>query len=362
MKKPDGTRIQQLCSLGLSENHIMPALLELLHDYIPSYANVYMWADAQGNVAEIYDERPISHSLMALYYDEFMNSLEMEVFDGWPSSLIHRNAVDMDLLWKVDRKTFFRHSFYNELYGQVGYHWGLHRPIRSNSRNHGALQLHRTHHDRPFSQDDAVNLDKVARHLEYAFRIPQESYENCTKLPSNTGFITANSKGKILNYSRGAERLTLLALTADLNQKHGSILSIAQSPHLTELTSRLDSITGGQDVEPPSVVITNKWGKFCVMAYLMYPTSAANGKQLINFKIEHFLPPQLLLLERLDDYKLTQRQKEICIQIGLNHSYEDIATRLGIAKSTVISHKKDVFNRLGINNRNELVDHVLYRH
>ena len=42
------THIRQLCCLGLGGEIIMPALIQAMHDYIPSYQSIFFWTGEDG--------------------------------------------------------------------------------------------------------------------------------------------------------------------------------------------------------------------------------------------------------------------------------------------------------------------------
>ena len=122
---------------------------------------------------------------------------------------------------------------------------------------------------------------------------------------------------------------------------------------------RLKKLSAGLDTDPPHMQLNNRWGRFTITAYYMKPPISRRHEPLINFRVKQSVPSHLVLINQLDNFELTPRQKDICLQIGMDKSYEDISRDLGIALSTVVSHKKDIFARLEINSRRELASHIL---
>lgn len=59
--------LEQLCSLGLGGELIMPAVLQALHAIIPSQHNAFYWIDAQYLICNIVDE--LSLPGLATRYD-----------------------------------------------------------------------------------------------------------------------------------------------------------------------------------------------------------------------------------------------------------------------------------------------------
>ena len=352
--------IRQLCSLRLDSRFLIPQFLKLLHDYIPSYANVYFWIGMNGDIEDVYDERPDAYKLIPTYFSQYWNNHERDIFDGWSSTLNFGRSVSMDCLWTVDRKRFLRHSFYNEFLGQLSFYWGLHRPIKVGYKIHGILQLHRAKNDQDFAAEDRLKLDQIARHLEYALGLPKQNPDDQTLLPSNTGLIRVDTEGRILSFSPGAEQLFALVHSERSMADSSSISYSRLSPLLKVPVQRLLYAAEGKNTAPPNIAVNNRWGKFRADAYLMLSDQSKEACPHILIRLEHFKPSQILLFEKLEKHLLTDRQTDICINIGLNKQYKQIAAQLGIATSTVISHKKEIFERLQINSRHELVDKLLY--
>lgn len=70
-----------------------------------------------------------------------------------------------------------------------------------------------------------------------------------------------------------------------------------------------------------------------------------------------------LLAERLGPSaldELTERERQVCFRILLGYSSEAIALHLGVATSTIITHRKRAYEKLGIVSQNELFS--LYLH
>lgn len=70
--------IRELCSLGLTGELLIPALLESMHRVIPSARNLFDWVNAEGRIQRYYFEGPIDHAIAKHYFDEFHNRREAE--------------------------------------------------------------------------------------------------------------------------------------------------------------------------------------------------------------------------------------------------------------------------------------------
>ncbi len=90
------------------------------------------------------------------------------------------------------------------------------------------------------------------------------------------------------------------------------------------------------------------------------------GPFLLHVQLTRVRTPEdevRLLAERLGPSaldKLTEREREVCFRILLGYSSEAIGLHLGVATSTVITHRKRAYEKLGIVSQNELFS--LYLH
>ena len=351
--------IQHLCSQGFDSPLMMPRLLSLLHGYIPSFANVFFWFDEKGRIRDIYDENPESYAVLPTFLEEHYNKKEREVWCGIETSAMYHSAHNIDQLWTVDRKTLYMHDFYNDFLRQIGNHWGLHKPIWVNDKAKGLLLLKRTADDDNFSNEDTLKLERISVHIEHAFSLQKYKTESFGKKAIEKGVLIVDTLGKVQNYTNKAERIMMLSQGEQNFNTYSQYTFSTLPPKLMALMKRLHSINSNDDALPSTEIIKNQWGKF---KFSMYPLKANSGDGsncLYMLQIEHFKPLHIMLFDRVSQYELTNRQSQICMNIGLGKSYSNIAVNLGIMESTVISHKKEIFRKLGVFDRHELSEKVL---
>ena len=352
--------IRRLCSLGLPPHEVIPSILRLLHDFVPSFSNTYFTVNKGGYLDGIYDERPETYEIMPVYYDLVKDKLEKEVFDGWVSTTRFRSTVNMDLIWKVDRETFFKHPVYQEMMRKIGYNFGLHRPIWWGDKNYGVIELQRTFTDNPFSTSEMVKFDHLCRQIDYMFGASAHRASSEEYLSMRSAIIVVDSAGHIQSMSEHGERLLYLAQVDNFNAAIDKTGEFRHGDVITGLKNRLVALFNGSCSQTPSITVINKWGRFRISAFFMNLIEPGKSNPLINIQIEHLSPRDLALVEKLEDHSLTQRQKDICIEICRGVPYSEIASELGIALSTVVSHKKELFDRLSVSHRHELLARILY--
>jgi DNA-binding NarL/FixJ family response regulator len=83
--------------------------------------------------------------------------------------------------------------------------------------------------------------------------------------------------------------------------------------------------------------------------------SAHSGKKRI--------PPEVAaeMVEHLKDDALTEREIEVLLQVAAGNSNKIVADRLAISEDTVRSHMKNIFSKLGANDRTHAVTIALKR-
>lgn len=360
MKPTTTAKLRSLTTMELDQRVLIPKFLELLHGQIASYTNLYNWFDEKRNAIDGYAENPDSLKALPLYIGKYHNSLEKEVWRG-ADTLDCAKTIKVEQGWIVDRREFMKHGFYNEILRPGKFNHGIQRRICVNRRVHGVINMHRTVREPEFSSEEMLRLDQCVKHLEYALSIPIERPSNSNStLLANTALVMVDLTGKVLEYSANAEQLLMLSQQDDLSltdriATFSSLTSICKL-----LLARLIDLSEGKRNHLPWIESYNAWGHFRISAYFMKSAYSTSVDPHVAIRIEHLLPSQLLLLENIDRHKLTQRQQDVCIQIGMNKSYDEIALNLGVAVSTVVSHKKEIFKRLNIRQRAELIDALLY--
>jgi len=78
-----------------------------------------------------------------------------------------------------------------------------------------------------------------------------------------------------------------------------------------------------------------------------------NDAPLKLIVIERF-PDTLLIKEKLKEYDLSARRREIALLSCTGHSNREIAMKLNISEYTVKDHIKEIFDVVGVRNRSEL--------
>jgi DNA-binding NarL/FixJ family response regulator len=78
------------------------------------------------------------------------------------------------------------------------------------------------------------------------------------------------------------------------------------------------------------------------------------NSRLANKILQHFSTQQVSREEKMDNYHLTKREKEILNLLYHGKTYQQIADGLNISVSTVATHIKVIYRKLDINNRSSI--------
>lgn len=353
--------IRQLCSLGLESRIVVPRLLRLLHDFIPSFANVYFWLAEDGSIVDIYDEYPESYAALPLYLSEYCNTKELEVWNGLAGAAQFRTAIDMEQLWKVDKRQLLRHDFYEDFLKQVGHFHGLHRSIFVDGKPRGLLQIKRNVGDSPFENEDIQKLDRIAQHIEFAIKHQGREIGQSRGGAIETVSLIVDARGKIHHYTDKAERMMMLSQSERQMSRHKQFSYTSLPPALHKLVTRVKKIGRGANRQPATKTVSNRWGSFTFSAIPLNPHNNIGSKELYLLQIEQHIPLKVRLLDELDSYSLSTRQLEICLHIAAGESYAKIAELMDVMPSTVVTHRKALFSKLGISNRHEISTTILSR-
>ncbi|MBA2491168.1 MAG: helix-turn-helix transcriptional regulator [Gammaproteobacteria bacterium] len=103
----------------------------------------------------------------------------------------------------------------------------------------------------------------------------------------------------------------------------------------------------------------NPWGGFVFRAYWLNH-HAPQPASLIGITIKHQEPLPLKLLRQLERLPpLSSRQTQVCLLLAAGHSRPAIARRLDISDHTAITYTRQVYSKLEVHNRGELLNKLL---
>jgi DNA-binding NarL/FixJ family response regulator/two-component sensor histidine kinase len=83
--------------------------------------------------------------------------------------------------------------------------------------------------------------------------------------------------------------------------------------------------------------------------------------KILNPEINNAENLKLTFEKNADNFKLTERQKEIALLIHSGLEYKEISSKLDIATRTVSRHVQDIFEKMNIHNKVEMIQLLFFR-
>ena len=348
MKTPLVAYIRQLCCLGLGGYIIMPELLHTLHAFIPSMANLFLWADENYQIGNMYAENSEMYSLLPVYFKEFYNTREVQFYRTGFSEAMRTGRG-----WGNSERlapNFLSSEFFNELWRPCDMRYAIEASIWENGRGLGSIVLYRAPGEKPFSDADEMRLRSLIPYIAHGLRGTRDLRGEMT--PSGeSGTLIVDSEDKIVQYCPAGKRLWLLAMhpVAAPQSQPQSI----ESPAFKQLCANLRGILQGRHQSVPMFRLHNAWGEFVFRAYPLSSNGEANGS--IAVVIERHEPLPLKLMRNMGSLPLTARQREVCLLLSYGHSHSMIAQRMHVSRHTTTDYVRKIYDKLDVNDRDQLM-------
>ena len=350
--------VRDLCSLGLSSELFVPALLEALHGVIPSSRNLFDWIDKDGHIERYYFEGPIDSKIARLYFDEFYNRREAEAMPRF-SDLARGNTVIRGAQ-ELNRGSFFNSALYNEIWRPQNLHYHLEAIIRgADGKALGSLVLYRERTDPVFIKDEEDLLATLVPYIARAMQLGAKRAEHFAVVGARRrALVNLDHQGQILCLSTNAHSILLLA--------HGNITpsaarvepSVDDFPTLAVLCRSLARSPGAQ--APVALTLDNDWGRFDFQAQRMEPANAQRTP-MIAVTIQHAEPTEVLNARALQSAPLSIVQKKVCSLLLGGVSHREIAAELGVTPNTVVDHVRKIYRKLDVHSIDDLRAKLLQR-
>ena len=350
-------RIQRLCCLGVGGELIVPDLIRELRGLIPARCGMFRWAGSNLEISHNYSENLVT--IRELYMKEFHNRRELEVCRNFAQVLMIRERSPVLDFWEhsltVDRSVQLRSDHYNMIMRPMEIDETIILRVLQAGRIFGALYLMRGPGDPLFSRKDRALLEMVSGFVAHAMTAAALDGDGFAD-GDDRGILFVDVEGRLLYASDGARRLLAIMLvprqtpTADWDRlRH-------PTPEIVALCSSLVATAKGEVGQPPPVLRhRNIWGEFVLRAYWLGPTDGSEATERIGVTIERRVPMALAVHRRVEALDLTGREKQLCVLLGRNLSRDYLAEAMGLSRQTVVTHQRNLYAKLGVHNRAELV-------
>lgn len=336
--------LAQLSQLELPGEHLLNELLLLLEEQIPHDACLYLGLNARGAIHDIRVRGRLSRPLVD------------ELLGHWP-------RLRKWLFEPTDAQQALPAPL-EALLSDNDFHHLLPQPLHDGEQALGAMLLLRQAGSPAFTSRERQRLEINQRHFCRALsrRAPaaQRLHAEGGRLSSaewahhggEATMLVSSRDGQI----RHADPLAWTLLQRALGQQFGR--SILQDelhawaqPSLSRLLAQLPDQDRLLHTGQISLHAENRYGRF------RFHVHALQGgiQPLLGLRIERRVPLKQRLFALPRFRNLTPRERDVCMLLAHNHTHVELAEALGIKPSTAIYHIRNVYQRLGINQRAELL-------
>ncbi|MBB2487754.1 hypothetical protein H5407_21160 [Mitsuaria sp. WAJ17] len=373
-------RLAQLPALlgaGLAPGDFIPALLEALHEVIPSARNLFDHTDAQGRLLHYYVEGPVDDGIAQHYFEHFHNRREADCMPAFQSLALTPGGVRSAR--PLMTPAFYNSALYQEIWKPQGLHSRIEGVVRdARGQLLGSLVLYRGPEDAPFSADEeqalAAVLPWVARGLQ-AGMASQPLMSPCRPrdaaavpppagpvpgaaprylpAPEQAETLLLDAQGQLLSATAGAARLLLLAtggLTIDTLADGRAGMEAALR---RVFASDLPPVGRGR-----SLTLINAHGRFIAEARALQGARDCPGCPTTLVTLRRLEPHAVALHRALRQLPLTAGQLQVCAALCQGHGPAGIAQLQGVAHSTVVDHIRKIYRALGVGSVHELCRRV----
>jgi DNA-binding CsgD family transcriptional regulator len=363
MKRKKLQRIRNICNLGIDGHTLVPLLLPEIRKIVPAYSSTFHWLDNAYKFTNVFDESPDAPAFISTFVNHFLGDRDLLArlsLSKWLRT--SKASVTITSTEQLAFRHFYHSDFYHEILKPMGYHHSLYLGIKSGSEPAGILVLHRQPGECSFSQRDENNLRELSPLIAQALRQKKECID---VLPSKReiGLCLLNEQGDIHHINQQGRKMMLLAthsiikkgLPSPLDDKElipSEIKSIAQ-----KLSEEFDS-HDLPSLSAPKWEVNNSWGSFLFQAnWFQKPKNCEKG--LIAVTAQYCEPNLYRVVLECDELKFTSRQTEVTTLLLKGLSYGSISDNMHLSSHTVNDHIKNIYQKLGVHNRNELLPSLL---
>ena len=346
-------RIRQLCCLGLDSKAVMPALMQAMHDYIPSYQNIFFWVGKNGQYTNVYDENIQNNLKIAqLYFREFCDTKELEF---WPGSqvLIKSNLQFIDV-GRYLSKQGVRTDYYNEIVRPMNAHYIIFAKAQEQGRCTGVLGLYRSVTDKPFTPLEECNLRAIMPYIKHCL-CPPAVKPAAFADTGEQGLVVMNQNAQVRYLCPNARKLLFWASYAQFSLRHLAQAQPDPIPAaLPQLCKNLMDTFQGQAIRPPILEHQNAWGRFTFRAHWLDPYDHS-ASAMIGITVQRQEPAAIGIVRQMQNLPLSPRLKEVCLLFAQGHSHSQIAEHLHLSSHTVTDYVRSIYDKLGVHSREDLL-------
>lgn len=349
------TRLQQLACLDFNGPGLIGPVLHELHHLIDFDTGAYFYPGSTGAL-DAFVEPSIARDLMHTYFDSTIQQSERKVvrrsahnfseavrFEHGPQVLEQLIAVPVHELLRSD--------FYNLALRPADVFDCMSLVLRTpQGTGVGTIKLYSNFARPRFSVEDSAMLGRLEHWLARILQPGELDAQD--SLVNDSAMLVVTSQGRLLWTSAQSDQLMTLAFGPRWQRRSGLPQALQMLLERLQFASRNPSSSNGAAPALPQLDLHNASGWFSLRATQM--AAAAGEGQAVGIQITHRIPRVARLLAALSALGLPQRQHELAYWLARGLTEAQVAERMGISTNTATYHRRQIYTRLGVQNRLEL--------
>lgn len=343
--------LRLLCRLGLATEAVLPAFLAAVRRQVHCDSAAFFWVGPDLGIVQLYAERMLAPAVTRRYFEEFYAGPRSDF-----RQRLRALAQSDDGIGELEAAQLPA-GYWQGVLAQLGAQRIVHVAVRGGTQVLGQISLYRST-PKPLARHEREFLAASARYLAQLLQAPAgaapaaapDAFDD-----SGQGtLLLADAQGQVLDASpRGYALLAQASgCPIDPHTVRGELARRARAL-LAPLVAALAVPTpaGEPDAAPPTTVVVNAWGRFQLRAY----AAGADCGVLIERR-EHRL---VRFAAALGALQLSAQQREVAVALARGLSKAEIAAALGVSVNTAAYHVKQLYQRLDVHGREEMMRQVL---
>jgi DNA-binding CsgD family transcriptional regulator len=339
------SHIRQLCCLGVESHSVIPAVMQALHELIPSSHNLFIWTDENGKAVDRYCE---------IYLPQIQEAYSQNLVGKTDLAAIVKQGKSVGNM-RLRSPEFYTSPYYHEVYRPMRVRNSLDAVIRTSEGTQGVLVMHRNS-DTPFTETEQADLEGILPYLRNIWTVQRNPNTNVFTETADHGTIICDLLGKIQYISMSASQLLHMAQTQGVLSHSSS--STYLPVELLAMSQRLNDIeTPKLHVPLPALQVRNRWGQFIFRAMWLDGLNEQNNR-LISINIWRQEPLAVSVVRGFQRSPLSPKQRDVALRLVIGKTAEEIIHELSISVTTYKDHLRKIYEKLGINKRSDLIRHL----
>lgn len=351
--------VRLLCHTGLDWRMLMPDLFQALRAVVAFSQAALVWYDDELRGWDGFSEWrfPGEQEVNHLLATEFYQKCRMRELFVTGNQLLQLPAICRPEQWlRVSRQEYMAHEFYQRVVRPSQIHHNLNLRVTVRDGMLGILTINRPMGEPDYSRAEIQVLERLLPFLGHALNQPETDHGNIWT-DAEQGLILFDCGG-VRYMDQTAEKLVDSALERRYKTRRQWNTQY-RYPWLTailkKLADRLEAIRMGEPAaEPARIKQSNRWGQFEFRGRWLEAARPGESR-LFAADLYRQTPLPLKLALGLSRLPLSLRESQVALAIALGDTHAKAAGKLHISERTVIGHVQNVYDKLAVSNRAELL-------